>query len=146
QRRSWDPAVEGPSRELDARRDLDLLVERDYLPLAQHAPARQAARLAVVEVAQDLRGVKAVGGMVDLTVRPEGRAGVARAVGVVRDPAAVMRAALRLGARVVTAAEGVVETLVRNRLVQQRQRGPSCQAARQQAPATHLERLALRGI
>ena len=43
QRRAGDAAVVGPGRELHAGRDLDLLVDRVQLPLAQHAPARPAA-------------------------------------------------------------------------------------------------------
>ena len=41
QRRAGDAPVVGPGRELHARRDLDLLVDRDQLPLAQHPAARQ---------------------------------------------------------------------------------------------------------
>ena len=38
-----DAAVVGPGRELDARRDLDLLVDRDQLPLAQRRGRWRAA-------------------------------------------------------------------------------------------------------
>ena len=41
QRRAGDAPVVGPGRVLDAGRDLDLLLGRDELPLAQDLPARQ---------------------------------------------------------------------------------------------------------
>ena len=65
QRRRRNAAVVGPGRELHAGRDLDLLVVGDQLPLAQHPAARQPPGLAMVEVAQQLGGVEAVGGVVD---------------------------------------------------------------------------------
>ena len=61
QGRARDAAVVCPGLELDPGRDLDLLVLGDQLPLAQHPPARQPPRLAVVEVAQHLGWVEAVG-------------------------------------------------------------------------------------
>ena len=73
QRGRRDAAVVGPGRELDARRDLDLLVARDQLPLAQHPAAGEPAGAAVVEVAQQLGGVEAVGGVVDRRARLEAR-------------------------------------------------------------------------
>ena len=56
-------------------RDLDLLVLGDQRPLAQDAAARQPARRALVEVAQDRVRVEAVGGVVDRRRRgtPRGR-------------------------------------------------------------------------
>ena len=80
QRRAGYAAVVGPGRELDAGRDLDLLVDRDQLPLAQHAAAREPAGAAVVEVAQQLGGVEAVGGVVDAARRPGSRGGRAPSV------------------------------------------------------------------
>ena len=65
QRRAWDAPVVGPGGELHARHDLDLLVDRVQLPLAQHAAARQPARRAPVEVVQQLVRVEAVGDVID---------------------------------------------------------------------------------
>ncbi len=66
ERRSGDAAVVGPGGELHAGSDLDLLVGRDDLPLADRPSARVASRRAPVEVAQDLVRVEAVGLVVHL--------------------------------------------------------------------------------
>ena len=75
-----DAPVERPGGVLDARSDLDLLVARDQLPLAQRAPVGQLRRAAPVEVAQDQRRVEAVGGAVDdAAACKAGMAGMRRA-------------------------------------------------------------------
>ena len=66
QGRAGDAAVVGPGLVLDPGRDFDLLVLGDDRPFAQDAAAGQAPRLAVVEVAQDLGRVEAVGAVVDV--------------------------------------------------------------------------------
>ena len=84
QRRPGDALVVGPGRELHARGDLDLLVDRVELPLAQHAAVGHPRRLAPVEVAQDLVRVEAVGRVVDRAVVAEvGVPVVDRVVGAV---------------------------------------------------------------
>ena len=82
QRRRRDAPVVGPGRELDARRDLDLLVDGDQLPLAQRAAAGEPPGEAVVEVAQELGRVEAVGGVVDAPAGLEARVGGHRSVPV----------------------------------------------------------------
>src|SRR4051794_33737827 len=62
ERRPRDAAVVGPGRVLDPRRDLDLAVLGDELPLAHPAPHRP-----LVEVPQDRLRVEAVAGVVDPT-------------------------------------------------------------------------------
>ena len=90
QRRRRDAAVVGPGRELDARRDLDLLVDGDQLPLAQRPPAGKAPGAPVVEVAQDLCGVEAVGGIVHLPTGLERRVGGHRPCPLPRTRATVL--------------------------------------------------------
>ena len=58
-------AVVGPGRELHAGRHLDLLVQGDQLPFAQHPAAREPPGLAVVEVTQERGRVEAVRRVVD---------------------------------------------------------------------------------
>ena len=80
-RRTGDSAVEGPGREPDAGRDLDLLVLGDQRVLAEQAAARQAPCRSVVEVPQDLRRVEAVCLVVDDVAELERGALVPTAVG-----------------------------------------------------------------
>ena len=82
QGRPGDAAVVGPGFVLDARRDFDLLVVGDDLPLAQDPAAGQAPGLAVVEVAQQLGRVEAVGAVVDGAAGGEGGVGEAAVAGV----------------------------------------------------------------
>ncbi len=65
QGRTGDAAVVGPGLVLDPRGDFDLAVLGDDRPLAHDASAGQAPGLAVVEVAQQLGRVEAVGAVVD---------------------------------------------------------------------------------
>ena len=65
QRRAWHTAVIRPGGVLDPGHDLDLLVVRDQLPLAQHAAAGEPARLAPVEIAHHRTRVEAVHGRID---------------------------------------------------------------------------------
>ena len=60
QRRAGHATVVRPAGVGDARGDLELLVVRDQLPLAQDAAARQPCRPPPVEVADDLTRVEAV--------------------------------------------------------------------------------------
>ncbi len=75
QGRTGHAPVVGPGGELHARGDFDLLVLGHDLPLPQHPPAREPARLSHIEIAHDLRGIEAVGCVVD---RPPGLEAVAR--------------------------------------------------------------------
>ena len=67
QGRTRHAAVVGPGREKDARRDLDLLVVGDDLPLAHdRAVGAGLGHRAVVEIGQDIDGVPAEPGDIDI--------------------------------------------------------------------------------
>ena len=133
-RRAGNAPVVGPGLVMDAGRDLDLLVRRHQLPLAQHAAAGQAPGRPEVEIAQHVAGVKAVGRVVHLAAGRERRVTARRVTGVGRVQP-VAGHGRRLGAAGI-AGEGVVNALVGNRLVQQGQRRCRDDAPREQLPAT----------
>ena len=86
QGRPGDAAVVGPGLVLHPGRHFDLLVLGDDLPLAQQAAAGQAPGLAVVEVAQHLARVEAVGAVVDRAAGGEAGVGEAVVAGVAGMP------------------------------------------------------------
>jgi hypothetical protein len=116
ERRPWDAVVVCPSGVLDAGGDLDLLVTGKQGPFAKDPAARETGRLAVVEVAQHLGRVEAVGGVVDDLALLEGRAGVAASVD--RRGAPVGRGAVRVGG--LRALERLVDAGVRDEAVDDR--------------------------
>ena len=65
QRRAGHAAVEGPGREHDARRDLDLLVLGGHLEGAQRAAVGQRSRPSRFPVGQHRGRIEAVAGVVD---------------------------------------------------------------------------------
>src|SRR5688572_30703025 len=69
QRRARHLPVVRPRREVNARRNLDFLVERSDIVLAQRLSIRQRRYLAVIELGQELRWIEPV--RVDLTNRIE---------------------------------------------------------------------------
>jgi hypothetical protein len=138
QGRAGDPPVVGPGGIVDPGRDLDLLVERIDSPLAQHPPARQPPGRAPVEVAEHLAGIEAVGPVVDIAVH--GEAGV-RHLGAARRGAAGIPVG-RGGGSV----EGVVQTPVRDQLVQDRQAGAGGRGSAQEPPSADAPRTHLRPL
>ena len=144
ERRTRDPAVVGPGRELDAGRHLDLLVGRDQLPLAEHPAACEPPGLAVVEVAQDLGRVEAVGAVVD--ARPlRGRSGRRcrgrwRATGT---PCPVWPAAAAMAFSRWWPPSASCTALVRDDLVQGGERRTGGESAAQQAAAAQAQRAIL---
>ena len=98
QRRAGDAAVVGPRGERDAGRDLDLLVDRDELPLAQRRGRRPAG--VVVPQSKSRRiscGSKPLAAWSTVRAVAEARVAAVRRRGRRGGGAAVRRAAARLG-------------------------------------------------
>ena len=69
QRRAGDAAVVGPGREVHARRDLDLAIDRGDRELAQAATVRESRDLTRVEIGENVVRVETVARMVDVADR-----------------------------------------------------------------------------